>query len=428
MLFRGTIRTIASLGIAAAAIYMMTGCKQKQADSYQGYIEGKFVYVASPQSGRLYQVSVVRGDSVDLGRPLFKLDNEPEADQVRQAERLLETSQSRLADLQTGKRPAEVEVTRAQLLEAQTEMKQARQILASDQAQYHAGGIPKTELINAQGAADSAAARVREVDASLAVDALPAREQQIKAQLNQVAADRASLANAKWKLDQKQISSPRQGLVFDTLYREGEWVAAGNPVVQLLPPENLEIRFFVPEPVMGKLRVGQSIRVSCDGCSGDIGATINFISPQNEYTPPVIYSNENRSKLVFMVIARPNAAKSAESASRPARGGHTPMTATSNAEYAIDVQGLNKHFGDKHVVKDVSLRVHRGEIFGFLGPNGSGKTTTIRMMCGLLKPDSGSGTCLGYRHPARESRDQAQCRLHDAEILLLGGPDHCRKS
>lgn len=72
------------------------------------------------------------------------------------------------------------------------------------------------------------------------------------------------------------------------------------------------------------------------------------------------------------------------------------MTSAASPEFAIDVQGLNKHFGDKHVVKDVSLRVRRGEIFGFLGPNGSGKTTTIRMMCGLLKPDSGSGTCLGY--------------------------------
>jgi ABC-2 type transport system ATP-binding protein len=64
--------------------------------------------------------------------------------------------------------------------------------------------------------------------------------------------------------------------------------------------------------------------------------------------------------------------------------------------YTIDVRGLNKSFGDKHVVRDVSMRVQRGEIFGFLGPNGSGKTTTIRLMCGLLTPDSGSGTCLGF--------------------------------
>jgi ABC-type glutathione transport system ATPase component len=72
------------------------------------------------------------------------------------------------------------------------------------------------------------------------------------------------------------------------------------------------------------------------------------------------------------------------------------MTAVANSEFTIDVRSLNKHFGAKHVVKDVSLRVRRGEIFGFLGPNGSGKTTTIRMMCGLLKPDSGAGTCLGF--------------------------------
>lgn len=72
------------------------------------------------------------------------------------------------------------------------------------------------------------------------------------------------------------------------------------------------------------------------------------------------------------------------------------MTAATSPAYAIDVQGLNKRFGSRHVVKDVSLRVQRGEIFGFLGPNGSGKTTTIRMMCGLLKPDSGTGTCLGH--------------------------------
>src|SRR6187431_1593080 len=71
------------------------------------------------------------------------------------------------------------------------------------------------------------------------------------------------------------------------------------------------------------------------------------------------------------------------------------------SELAIDVRGLNKSFGAKHVVKDFSLQVRRGEIYGFLGPNGSGKTTSIRMICGLLKPDSGEGTCLG--HDIRDS-------------------------
>ncbi len=80
------------------------------------------------------------------------------------------------------------------------------------------------------------------------------------------------------------------------------------------------------------------------------------------------------------------------------------MNTTADHDLAIDVKGLNKHFGNKHVVNDVSLQVKRGEIFGFLGPNGSGKTTSIRLMCGLLTPDSGSGTCLGY-DIIRQSRE-----------------------
>ena len=293
--------------IAAAAFVFMAGCAKKSTNTYQGYIEGKFVYVASPQSGRLDQVDVARGDTVAAGHPLFALDDEPEASEMRTAEQVLRSSESRLNDLETGKRPAEVDVTRAELEQAVAEKKQADEILASDEAQFKAGGIAQTELINAQGAAETSAAKVKEFEADLAVDALPAREQQIKAQTNQVAADRASLADAEWHLKQKQIASPRNGLVFDTLYRQGEWVTAGNPVVQILPPENMEIRFFVPETVVGGLRVGESVHVACDGCASDVAAKISFVSPQSEYTPPVIYSNENRSKLVYMVIANPSA-------------------------------------------------------------------------------------------------------------------------
>jgi HlyD family secretion protein len=293
--------------VAAAALVLIAGCAQKPTNTYQGYIEGKFVYVASPQSGRLDQVSVARGDTVTAGHALFALDDEPEASEERTAEQVLRSSESRLSDLETGKRPAEVDVTRAQLAQGIADKKQADQILASDETQFKAGGIAQTELINAQAAVETSAAKVRELEADLAVDALPAREDQIKAQTNQVAADRASLADAEWHLKQKQIASPRGGLVFDTLYRQGEWVAAGNPVVQLLPPENLEIRFFVPETVVGELRVGGNVRVACDGCANAVAATISFVSPQSEYTPPVIYSNENRSKLVYMVIANPPA-------------------------------------------------------------------------------------------------------------------------
>lgn len=296
---------------AAALVLLATGCSHQQITQYQGYVEGRFVYVASPESGRLDRLSVARGETVGAGHALFGLDEEPEASAARQARQALQSSESKFADLKTGKRPPEIQVTRAQLMQAQVEKRQAARILSSEEAQYRAGGIPQTDLINAQAAADESAAKVHELEAELAVDALPAREQQIRAQFNQVAADRATLAEAEWRLQQKEISSPRQGLVFDTLYRQGEWVAAGNPVVQLLPPENLEVRFFVPETVVGKLRTGERVRVQCDGCSSTITAIITFISPQCEYTPPVIYSNENRSKLVFMIVARPPLEKAA---------------------------------------------------------------------------------------------------------------------
>lgn len=293
------------LGSTLAVTLGAAGCSHQVTNSYQGYIEGKFVYVASPESGRLDHLAVTRGDTVAVNQPLFAFDREPEASAVRNAQRLLESSQSRLADLETGKRPPEIDVTRAQLMQALAQQKQADQILESDKKQFAAGGIAQTDLVAAQEAADASTARVRELQADLAVDALPAREQQIKAQQDQVAADRASLSQAEWRLEQKDIRSPRRGLVFDTLYREGEWVAAGNPVVQLLPPENMEVRFFVPETIVGKLKVGENVAVQCDGCAAPVQAAITFISPQCEFTPPVIYSNENRSKLVFMIIAKP---------------------------------------------------------------------------------------------------------------------------
>jgi HlyD family secretion protein len=289
----------------AGLVTMLAGCSHKAANTYQGYVEGKFVYVASPQGGRLTGLSVARGDTVGTNHPLFSLDHEPEAAAERQAAQLLRASQARLADLQTGKRPPEVDVTRAQLVQALAEKQKAVDILKSYESQYAAGGIAQTDLITARAAVETSTAQVRQIESDLAVAALPARDQQIKAQAMQVAADRAALEQAEWKLQQKQLASPRNGLIFDTLYREGEWVAAGNPVVQILPPENVEVRFFVPESLVGALKVGQGVSVHCDGCAADVTANITFISPQAEYTPPVIYSNETRSKLIFMVIAKP---------------------------------------------------------------------------------------------------------------------------
>ncbi len=197
---------------------------------------------------------------------------------------------------------------------------------------------------------------MQEVEAVLAVDALPAREQQIRAQQNQVAADRAALAEAEWRLEQKQIASPRAGLVFDTLYRQGEWVAAGNPVVQLLPPENLEVRFFVPEPVVGKAEDGRehsgAVRWLLSASLRD--HHVHFAAVRVHAAGDL----QQRESLQagFHDHRSAEAGESSDAASRATGRGDAPMTARCQSGSTPSMcRDLNKHFGDKHVVKDVSL-------------------------------------------------------------------------
>jgi HlyD family secretion protein len=132
------------------------------------------------------------------------------------------------------------------------------------------------------------------------------RDEEIKAAEAAVSAAKASLAQAEWRLAQKTGIAPAGGVIVDTLYRPGEMVPAGLPVVQLLPPENIKLRFFVPEAVVARIAVGQTVRATCDGCGPPVAAIVRFISPQAEFTPPVIYSREQRTRLVFMVEARPS--------------------------------------------------------------------------------------------------------------------------
>jgi HlyD family secretion protein len=120
-----------------------------------------------------------------------------------------------------------------------------------------------------------------------------------------VRAARAQLEQAEWRLGELSQAAPKAGRVIDTLYRPGEWVAAGAPVISMLPPDNVKVRFFVPEPQLGAIQIGDEVQVDCDACAPDLVAEISFIAPEAEYTPPVIYSREMRAKLVYMVEAKP---------------------------------------------------------------------------------------------------------------------------
>jgi HlyD family secretion protein len=286
----------------------LAGCDRSPPPGYQGYVEGEFVHVSSPIAGRLDQLLVKRGDQIDVGARLFALEAVNEAAALRQAQEQLKGAQAQLADLNVGKRPPEQDVTRAQLQQAQVDEQKAANQLARDEAQFAIGGISRQQLDDSRAARAAAAARspaiAERVDLSRRSRAAASKSRR---RTRKVAAAQAAVDQARWKLDQKTVVATRAGRVFDTPYRVGEWVAAGNPVVRMLPPQNVKVRFFVPETIVGGLAAGRNVSIHCDGCAADVPATLSYVSTEAEFTPPIIYSNETRGKLVFMIEARPSA-------------------------------------------------------------------------------------------------------------------------
>jgi HlyD family secretion protein len=300
-------RAAAITGLAALPL-LLAGCEQHTATVYDGYVEGEYVYLASSQPGQLARLAVARGDSVAADAPMFQLESTNETAEVAQAQRQLQASQAQESDLMVGKRQAELDVIRAQLEQARSDASRALTQLQRDEQQYKDGGIAKSQLDDSRSTAASTAARVKELESQLEVARLPGRRAQIRAQAATAQAAQAALAQAQWKLSQKDVRAPQAGLVFDTMYRPGEWVPAGSPVVRMLPPGNVKVRFYVPETAVGTLSRGRQVQIHCDGCTADIAASVSFVADQAEYTPPVIYSNERREQLVFLVEARPAAA------------------------------------------------------------------------------------------------------------------------
>ena len=283
----------------------LVACTGEEPRRYQGYAEGEYVRVAAPFSGTLQLLAVKRGAQVKAGDALFALEQENEAAARREARERLQNAEAQLANLQKGKRPTEIEAIRAQLAQAEaalqlsaTQLKRQEQLVAQN-------FIARERLDEARAAHERDTQHVAELRAQLATAQLAARPDEIKAAAHNVEAARAALAQAQWKLDQKSVEAPVAGLVQDTYFVTGEWVTANQPVVSLLPPENVKVRFFVEERRLGAVRIGQKLAVSCDGCPAPVAAEVSFISPQAEFTPPVIYSRQERAKLVFLVEARP---------------------------------------------------------------------------------------------------------------------------
>ncbi len=290
-----------------AGVLLLAGCQRTAERLWSGYVEGDYVYVASPIGGALTTLAVKRGENVVRGAALFALDSASERAAREEAQARAQSAQAQADNADKGRRKEEIAVTQAQLVQARAQAVLAASELQRAQQLVKQGFISQSRLDDARTAARQAQAHVDELEAALRVARLPARADERAAADALSDAARSALAQSQWREQQKQQRAPDDALVADTLFRIGEWVNPGQPVVALLPPGAVRARFFVPEAELGTLRLGQAVEVRCDGCGAPIAAKIDFIATRAEYTPPVIYSNSQRSRLVFMVEARPDA-------------------------------------------------------------------------------------------------------------------------
>lgn len=288
-----------------AFLLLPAACSEKAGDYFPGYAEAEYVRLAAPIAGTLARLHVKRGDKVEANTPAFVLEQESERAAREEAASRVQRAQAQLANLKKGKRPDEIAAVRAQLTQADAALRLSTSNLARQKQLVAERFIAPSLLDEARAAMERDQARVNELRAQLRVAQSGARSDEIDAAQQEWKAAEAQLAQAEWKLAQKTQRIPVSAEVSDVLYREGEFVQAGSPIVSLLPPQNIKVRFFVPEPALGTLRLGQEVVLQCDGCQAPIPAKISYVSSAPEYTSPLIYSKENRATLVFMIEARP---------------------------------------------------------------------------------------------------------------------------
>lgn len=242
------------------------GCTPEK--SIQGYIEARFTYIAANFNGILTHLWVERGTQIKVGAPLFTLDQQPQTSDFKEA--------------QAAVNEAIAEETRAKAELENTKIRYERRktLLQNNAIAVESVDDAKTAYLEAQATLEKAKHGVKEAQ--------------------------ARLEQAHWSKNQKTVYADQNAFVYDTYARQSEIVTAEKQVVSLLAPADIKIIFYLPEPQLSLILVGDQFNINCDSYAKAITAKITFISPQAEYTPPVLYGQEYRAKLLYRVEARPN--------------------------------------------------------------------------------------------------------------------------
>jgi len=299
-----------AIGIAALVGVTVTaalkfGASPKEA-AWQGWVEADYLFLGPDDPGRLVSLNVNEGDVVSEGTLLFEVQPDIQEQEWLRATAQVDEAKARLARAEAAQqRPEEIAVLEEQEVRAQAAIEQSKPALARAEALVKQGYTPVSRVEEARATYQRDMATLHEIQKQIRVGRLEARAEDIDAARTMVAQAEANLAAAQTRHEQRRVTAPAKGLVQEVFYRPGEVVPAGRPVVSLLPLGNLKLRFFVSQSELPKISPGQLVAVRCDGCADDLRAKVSFLSSQAEFTPPVIFSEEERQKLVFRIEARP---------------------------------------------------------------------------------------------------------------------------
>lgn len=253
---------------------VLAACGARQTDTLQGYGEADYIYIASQEAGMVRDVLVREGDAVEAGAPVFTLDRNRLAFSAETA-------------------GAQAQAANAAIRTAQAEAALAQRNFARGSELFDRGFYPRARLDADRAARDAANARLAQAR-------------------REASAAGAATGLARQRLSDTDGAAPAAGIIQQIYHRPGEVVAAGQPIAALLAPSNMKVRFFAPQDMLARLPVGARVQVSCDGCGEPIAATVSFVATDPQFTPPVIYSLDQREKLVFLIEARfdaPNAVR-----------------------------------------------------------------------------------------------------------------------
>lgn len=270
-----------------------------------GYVEGDYVLVAPTSGAEIANLAVARGDRVASGDVLARMEKRDAEIALAEAEAELARARAELANLKQGRREAEIRAIEARLASARAQAEEARREADRLRSLFARDVTSQAQLDRAVTAADVAEAEVRAIEAELEVARLPARPHEIDAAQAAVARGAAVRDRAQWALEERVITAPAAGRIDDVIRTPGEIAGPSAPILSLLPDGAVKLRLYVPETAISRIAVGDALSVGCDGCPDGLTAQVVYVANSPEFTPPVIYSLENRQKLVYLIEARP---------------------------------------------------------------------------------------------------------------------------